>query len=212
RPSLAPQFSSSQQLRCWPSVATLFAPTRRWLCRRCFAMSIVVQGVRPYVDTRRVSAARPVSADAAAVGLKLVDDVKRLLERAEHVLLEESDVDIKRLLTPVLPFRPDEVGEEVLNEGTLDRRPPPAALGAGQEALGAGNPRVGARLAHLRAARDVQAGGAHLLALEVLQQLRLRECPPLEVHQVLGPAGEGLDDLLLCRHVGEVGLDASDAE
>src|SRR4030095_2652868 len=146
----------------------------------CFAMSIVVGGARPHVDVWQVSAARPVS--AAAVGLRLVDDVKRLLERAEHVLLEESNVDIERLLAPVLPFRPDEVGEEVLDEGTLDRRPPPAALGAGQETLSAGDPLVGTRLAHLRAARDVQAGGAHLLALEVLQQLRLRECPPLEVH------------------------------
>src|SRR5262249_44970516 len=156
----------------------------------CCNMSIVVRGVRPHVDAGRVSAARPVSASAAAGGLRLADDVKRLLERAEHVLLEESDVDVERLLAPVLPLRPGEVGEEVLDEGTLDRRPPPAALGASQQALGTGDPRVGARLAHLRTARDVQAGGAHLLALEVLQQLRLRECPPLEVHQVLGPAGE----------------------
>ena len=166
----------------------------------------------PGGSRRRGPSARSVSAGAAAVELKLVDDVQRLLERAEHVLLEESDVDVERLLAPVLPFRPDEVGEKVLDEGTLDRRPPPAALGVGQEALGAGDPRVGARLAHLWAARDVQAGGAHLLALEVLQQLRLRECPPLEVHQVLGPAGEGLDDLLLRRHVWEVGLDARDSE
>src|SRR6185295_912809 len=113
-------------------------------------MSIVVRGARPYVDAGRIAAVRPIG--AAAVGLQLVDDVKRLLERAEHVLLEESDVDVERLLAPVLPFRPDEVGEEVLDEGTLDRRPPPAALGAGQEALSAGDPRVGARLAHLRAA------------------------------------------------------------
>src|SRR5262252_11059209 len=130
-------------------------------------MSIVARGVRPHVDAGRVSAARPVSASAAAGGLRLADDVKCLLERAEQVLLEESDVDVERLLAPVLPFRLDEVGEEVLDEGTLDRRPPPAALGAGQEALGAGDPRVGARLADLRTARDVQAGGAHLLALEV---------------------------------------------
>ena len=58
-------------------------------------MSIVVRGARLHVDAGWVSAARPVSASAAAVGLKLVDDVKRLLERAEHVLLEESDVDVK---------------------------------------------------------------------------------------------------------------------
>ncbi len=76
-------------------VATLFAPTRRWLCRRCFAMSIVVRGARPHMDAGRVSVARPVSAGTAAVGLKLVDDVKRLLERAERVLLEESDVDVE---------------------------------------------------------------------------------------------------------------------
>src|SRR5262245_64841294 len=98
-------------------------------------MSIVVRGARLHVDTGRVSAAWPVS--AAAVGLKLVDDVDRLLKRAEHVLLEESDVDVERLLAPVLPFRLDEVGEEVLDESTLDRHPLPAALGAGQEALGA---------------------------------------------------------------------------
>src|SRR5437899_9175935 len=66
------------------TVATLFAPTRRWLCQRCFVMSVVVRGARPHVDTGRVSAAWSVS--AAAVGLKLVDDVKRLLERAEHIL------------------------------------------------------------------------------------------------------------------------------
>src|SRR5262249_37931809 len=105
------------------------------------------------VDVWQISVARPIS--AAAVGLRLVDDVKRLLERAEHVLLEESNVDVERLLAPVLPFRPGEVGEEVLDEGTLDRRPPPAALSAGQKALGTGDPRVSARLTHLRAARDV---------------------------------------------------------
>jgi hypothetical protein len=50
-------------------------------------MSIVVRGARPHVDARGVSAARPVSAGAAAVGLKLADDVKHLLERAEHVVV-----------------------------------------------------------------------------------------------------------------------------
>ena len=57
-------------------------------------MSIVVRGARLHVDAGRVSAAQPVSA-AAAVELKLVDDVKCLLERAEQVLLEESDVDVE---------------------------------------------------------------------------------------------------------------------
>src|SRR4029453_10822879 len=108
-------------------------------------MPIVVRGARPPVDARRVSAVRPISAGAAAVGLKLVDDVKRLLERAEHVLLEEADVDVERFLAPVLPFRPDEVGEEILYEGTLDRGPLPAALGGGQQALGPGGPLCTAR-------------------------------------------------------------------
>ena len=108
-------------------------------------MSIVVRGARPHVDSGRVSAARPVSATAAAVGLKLVDDIKRLLERAKHVLLEESDVDVERLLAPVLPFRPDEVGEEVLDEGTLDRRP--------HRPLSARAKRLSARVIHV-SARD----------------------------------------------------------
>ena len=142
-------------------------------------MSIVVRGARLHVDARRVLAARPVSAGAAAVGVKLVDDVQCLLERAEHVLLEESDVDVERLLAPVLPFRLDEVREEVLDEilSTSVRRRP----------LSARAKRLSARVIHV-SARDWLTFGrpeTYRLVVPIFSPLKyFSSCASVSVHRL----------------------------